>query len=664
MMRGVHFSSLRTRLFFLVLLTILPALGLVVYDGLERRRLTAAATQEEALRLARLITANQEEIIYETRQLFVTIAQFVQFQDGDLALCSDILASLDIQYPRYTSIFLTDPEGDVLCSSTPLTQPLSFSDRSWLHRAVRTGDFTVGDYQIGRISGKAIIVLAYPILDSTGSVRFVLTTGLDLAWLNQFAVDVQLPAGSTFAMIDRNGIVLARYPDPEKWVGKAVPEAPIVKSIQEKKAEGTAEAFGVDGIKRLYAFTRLEDEIGSDSLYVVVGIPAAQAYIEANWGVARNIFLLGIVFVISLTLAWIGSEIFLLRQINELSAVTKRLARGDLGARSKLASKRGEVGQLASAFNDMAEELEERESQLRQAEANYRSLFNRVPVGLYRSTPEGQILDANPALVELLGFPDYDALLNTNTAELHADHEARGQEVSLLVQNNIVRGFELQLRRYDGTLIWVRDTVRTVLNAGGQVLYYEGNLEDITERRRAEESLRELATRDELTGLYNRREMMRLLAEEVERFQRHRRPVSLALLDIDHFKLINDTYGHPVGDEVLRSFSQLVLAQVRSLDRAARYGGEEFAIIMPETTQDKAFILVERMRQILAGHAFAVKQVNGCQLNITLTVTIGVGEISPRVGTKDTFIEAVDRVLYKGKRQGRNCTVCVRDKNE
>jgi diguanylate cyclase (GGDEF)-like protein/PAS domain S-box-containing protein len=395
-----------------------------------------------------------------------------------------------------------------------------------------------------------------------------------------------------------------------------------------------------------------------------VGIPAAQAYLDANWGVARNVFLLGLVFVLSLTLAWIGSEIFLLRQFDELAGVTKQLARGDLSARSKLASKQGEVGQLAAAFNDMAEKLEERESQLRQAEANYRSLFNRVPVGLYRTTPEGQILDANPALVELLGFPSYDALLNTNTAKLHADLEVRSREGSLLVQNNLVRGFELQLRRYDGTLIWVRDTVRTVLDHASRVLYYEGNLEDITERRRAEETLRELATHDELTGLYNRREMMRLLAEEVERFQRHGRPVSLALLDIDHFKRINDTYGHPVGDEILKGFSQLLLTQVRSLDRAARYGGEEFAIVMPETTQVNAFMLAERMREFLAGHTFVVKQTNGCQLNVALTVTIGIGEISPCIVTKEAFIEAVDQVLYEGKRQGRNCTVCIRNKNE
>jgi diguanylate cyclase (GGDEF)-like protein len=167
-----------------------------------------------------------------------------------------------------------------------------------------------------------------------------------------------------------------------------------------------------------------------------------------------------------------------------------------------------------------------------------------------------------------------------------------------------------------------------------------------------------------LTGLYNRREMMRLLADEVERFQRHGRPVSLALLDIDHFKSINDAYGHPVGDEILRCFSQLLLTQVRSLDRAARYGGEEFAIILPETVHRNAFILAERMRQILAGHTFAVAQTSGTQLNIALTVTIGIGEISSRVGTKEAFLEAVDRVLYEGKRKGRNCTVCIQDRNE
>lgn len=130
------------------------------------------------------------------------------------------------------------------------------------------------------------------------------------------------------------------------------------------------------------------------------------------------------------------------------------------------------------------------EAALRESEKRYRNLFNRVPVGLYRTTPLGQILEANPALVQMLGYPDRQSLLATNAADLFVHPEERGREQALLDHDDIVRGFEAQLRRYDGTIIWVRDTSRAVRDADGQLLSYEGSLEDVTERKHLEDQLR------------------------------------------------------------------------------------------------------------------------------------------------------------------------------
>lgn len=127
---------------------------------------------------------------------------------------------------------------------------------------------------------------------------------------------------------------------------------------------------------------------------------------------------------------------------------------------------------------------------LKEAETRYRSLFDGVPVGLYRTTPEGQALDVNPVLVQMLGYPDRESLLAVNTADVYANPEDRRRWQALMEREGVVRDFEVQLRRRDGTIIWVRDSARAVRNADGRVLYYEGSLEDITERRRVEEALR------------------------------------------------------------------------------------------------------------------------------------------------------------------------------
>lgn len=129
---------------------------------------------------------------------------------------------------------------------------------------------------------------------------------------------------------------------------------------------------------------------------------------------------------------------------------------------------------------------------LREAEIRYRNLFEDVPVGLYRATPGGQILDANPALVQMLGYPDSEALKAVQTADLYVNPQDHQRWQSLVQREGVVRNFAVQPRRRDGTIIWVENNVRAVRDAEGWMLYYEGGLVDITGRKRAEETLQSL----------------------------------------------------------------------------------------------------------------------------------------------------------------------------
>jgi PAS domain S-box-containing protein len=150
---------------------------------------------------------------------------------------------------------------------------------------------------------------------------------------------------------------------------------------------------------------------------------------------------------------------------------------------------------LASAVQLALGRAQQRKA-LRAAETRYWHLFERVPVGLYRTALDGRIVEANSALVEMLGYPDRESLLAVSAAEMFAHPEEREREQALLEREGVVRGFEMQLRRCDGTVIWVRDTCRAVRDGDGQVTCYEGSLEDITERKHAEEAL------DRQRGLY------------------------------------------------------------------------------------------------------------------------------------------------------------------
>ncbi len=162
--------------------------------------------------------------------------------------------------------------------------------------------------------------------------------------------------------------------------------------------------------------------------------------------------------------------------------------------------------------------------------------------------------------------------------------------------------------------------------------------------------LTELATMDELTKVYNRREFNRRLALELARSQREGHPVSLMMVDIDHFKKLNDTHGHQAGDDALRQVSHIIKTEVRPSDQAARYGGEEFAVILPHANREEAYAVAERLRQHIAAHDILIA--DGPILKVT--ASLGCATFPLDAQTADALTAEADRALYQAKSSGRN----------
>ena len=169
------------------------------------------------------------------------------------------------------------------------------------------------------------------------------------------------------------------------------------------------------------------------------------------------------------------------------------------------------------------------------------------------------------------------------------------------------------------------------------------------ERIRMMEKLQKLAVTDGLTKLYNSRSFYSQLETEVDRFNRYKHPLALLLLDLDHFKDYNDTYGHLEGDKVLVRFSQIIKTCLRANDTAYRYGGEEFTVILPETGGDEAGLVAQRIRAALETERFS--PINGKEVKIT--ISIGVTEYQTKEELS-TFIQRADRAMYRSKQKGRN----------
>ncbi|MCG6203241.1 GGDEF domain-containing protein [Rhodopseudomonas sp. HC1] len=176
-----------------------------------------------------------------------------------------------------------------------------------------------------------------------------------------------------------------------------------------------------------------------------------------------------------------------------------------------------------------------------------------------------------------------------------------------------------------------------------ETLYKRG-----VELREAYQRIEELAELDELTGAFNRRCIMRMLNEEIDRAERNGTPLSLALIDLDWFKRINDGFGHPIGDEVLRTFAITIFANIRSFDRFGRYGGEEFLLLLPNTSREEAHAMLERLREIVA-------ELDWTAFSPRMQVTLSAGIATMTLGeTADAALARSDSALYTAKEMGRN----------
>lgn len=352
-----HFYSLRFRLFLLILLTILPLATVMGGNIVSARRSAIQNIENELLDLSRSILHQQDNLIQDTRILFTDLSSSPDLHPDDPEACSAFLEELQAQNPQYTTILLATSEGNVFCSGV-LSDPVNLADREYFQHTLQRGDFVVGKYIIGRLTGKPLLPLAYPVLDHGGNVAYVLAVGLDLDWLDQLIQLAALPPGSTVTLLDREATILARAPNADNLVGQTVPESALFQAILEQQGDGMLDGPGLDGTPRLYAFAPLV-AVGEDvDVYLALGIPRDVAYAEADH-LQRSAWLaLGFAIVLGGGMAALVGERGIVRRIHALGIAAQRLGEGDLSARSGITRGLSEARWLAGIFDEMAASLQ------------------------------------------------------------------------------------------------------------------------------------------------------------------------------------------------------------------------------------------------------------------------------------------------------------------
>jgi diguanylate cyclase (GGDEF)-like protein/PAS domain S-box-containing protein len=312
----------------------------------------------------------------------------------------------------------------------------------------------------------------------------------------------------------------------------------------------------------------------------------------------------------------------------------------------------GRSGVLA-AFLDMTERVA-MEQRLLETDQNFQRIMNTMQDVFYRTDAQGITRYVCPAVKNVLGY-SAEEIIGLPAAAFYPDQREREALVAAVRANGFVHDFPGRMRRKDGRIIDISISTNALRDEQGQYAGVEGIWRDITQRKEMERELERLATRDDLTGLANRRHILDALDRAFKRRGGHRNapPFCALVMDLDHFKCINDTHGHAAGDAVLRSIVRIVEAQSRTGDQMGRLGGEEFLLLLEWADLAAATEVAERIRS--AVHAASIEL--GPDLRVSLTLSIGISCWLHTDGQSTDLLERADRALYRAKAQGRNA-VC------
>ncbi len=311
----------------------------------------------------------------------------------------------------------------------------------------------------------------------------------------------------------------------------------------------------------------------------------------------------------------------------------------------------GRVAWIEGYIQDISERMAVDEM-LREAVRRYESLFEHATEGIFQTTPDGHYLNANPALAHIYGHASPDDLiahLRDIQRQLYVLPARRMEFVRLMQAQGSVRNFESQVYRRDGSIIWISENARAVKNADGSVQFYEGTVVDITERKQHEAALEYQASHDSLTGLPNRSLLRDRIDQAIAHAWRHGNQVAVVFVDLDHFKLINDSLGHHVGDRLLLEVASRLTGCVRGNDSVARQGGDEFVLVLTEQhDEDEILAVVSRLLD-----AISRPWVDGGQ-EYGLSCSIGIS-CYPRDGEDpDALLRCADAAMYQAKASGRS----------
>ena len=491
---SLGFWSIPKKLLVLLLIVFLPASGIIVASSLVQRNRAIREAEKGAMLLVQSLAAQQEQVTAGTKQMLRTLAQLPEVKNLDAAACNEIFRQLHGNYPAYSLIAAVRPDGSAFASDPSFASGTNLSDRKYVMDAIKTLDFSAGDYIVGRISKVPVIAFAYPVLGPGENLVAILIAGLRLDEYAYFLTRAHLPQDFTVSISDHTGMRLFRFPENDA-IGQGKPLSKDEFKLMSGGLDmGTFEANGGDGVFRIYAFKQLRlREDFPPYLYLTVGYSKQKIFRTANLEMLGYLSVLEALGILAMCILWASAHRFLIRPIKQLVETTRLFGKGEMGTRTDLPHSSNELGQLAKSIDDMASLLEMRDIErkrhdeaLRKSEEMFRLLVENAPDAILVQT-QGNFSYVNPAALKLFGAESPDQIVGKFYLErIHPDsHEQVKKRIHLLnLEKKPVPNADLKYIRIDGSIVDV-ETSAVPINYNGR----DGSLvfvRDISERKWAE----------------------------------------------------------------------------------------------------------------------------------------------------------------------------------
>jgi PAS domain S-box-containing protein len=380
--------TILSRLFLLVAVALLPTIAIQAYNEFDLRRVRQVEVQNQALSLAKLAAAEQQQIVQGIRQVLVALSELPSIKARDSQACNAYLAAMKPRFPAFLTFIVTDLDGQPFCNTHSDRKSVNFAARAYFANVLKTGAFTVGEFSTGLSTGRKAIQFALPFYGDDGRMDGVIIATLGLDWLADYIARKGVPEGAALAITDRNGTYLARYPHNDRFVGTKMPGDKYLKMDDR----GAVDILAVDGVERIEGYSALPADSGG--LVVSFGLNKAQAFTEIQNRTQRGILLIVLSTSLVLVLTSLGARPFIHRPLGQLVDAANQWRLGEFARRVDIRGK-SELAQVADAFNTMADALEHREHELSEAKEKAEEAAARIMTIFESTTDSVVIIDRN-----------------------------------------------------------------------------------------------------------------------------------------------------------------------------------------------------------------------------------------------------------------------------